>query len=76
MLARALRRTGLRARTAPAQIDPSAYAAATREKLPAPRSSVERTSCGTPTIQVPEDSVTATASTTTEPASMAEASAL
>ena len=60
MLARALRRTGQRASAAPAQIDPNAYAAATSEKLPAPRPRVERTSSGTPTIHVPEESVTAT----------------
>src|SRR6266540_755164 len=68
MLALALRRIGHRARASPAQIDPSAYEAATREKLPAPRPSVDRTSSGTPTIHVPEDSVTATASTATEAA--------
>ena len=61
MLARALRRTGRRASAAPAQIDPSAYAAATSEKLPAPRPSVDRERArGTPTIQVPDESVTAT----------------
>ena len=36
MLARAFRRTGQWASAAPAQIEPSAYEAATREKLPAP----------------------------------------
>src|SRR5436190_20526497 len=69
MLARALRRTGQRANAAPAQIDPNAYAAATSEKLPAPRPSVERTSSGTPTIHVPDDKVTASPSTTTAAAS-------
>src|SRR5262245_37942352 len=69
MLARALRRTGKRASAAPAQIDPSAYAAATSEKLPAPSPSVERTSSGTPTIHVPDDNVTAIPSTTTDAAS-------
>src|SRR6187455_2041803 len=69
MLARALRRTGKRASAAPAQIEPNAYAAATSEKLPAPRPSVERTSSGTPTIHVPDESVTASPSTTTEAAS-------
>ena len=69
MLARALRRTGQRANAAPAQIDPNAYAAATSEKLPAPSPSVERTSSGTPTIHVPDESVTASPSTTTDAAS-------
>ena len=68
MLARALRRTGQRANAAPAQIDPNAYAAATSEKLPAPSPSVERTSSGTPTIHVPDESVTASPSTTTDAA--------
>src|SRR5580765_8306160 len=73
MLARAFRRTGKRASAAPAQIDPNAYAAATSEKLPAPRPSVERTSSGTPTIHVPDDSVTARPSTTTGVAAAAGA---
>jgi hypothetical protein len=69
MLARALRRIGHRVSAAPTQIEPSAYEAATREKLPAPRPSVDLTSSGTPTIQVPEDRVTATPSTSTAAAS-------
>src|SRR5262249_22075543 len=38
----------------------TAYAAAMSEKLPAPRWSDSRTSCGTPTIHVPDEIVTPT----------------
>src|SRR5207248_6283603 len=68
-LVSAFRRTGLCASARPAAIEPTAYAAATSEKLPAPRSSVFRTNSGTPAIHVPDEIVTQTPSVTTAVAS-------
>src|SRR5215218_5068099 len=66
----AFRSTPRRAKKIPAAVDPSAYPAARSEKLPGPRPSVSRTSVGTPTIQVPDEIVTPTPSTTTAVASV------
>src|SRR5207253_11342767 len=70
-LANAFRLICRRVRKIPAITDPSAYDAATSEKLPAPRPSVSRTSVGTPTIQVPAEIVTPTPRTRTAAASIA-----